>query len=201
MLRRRDGGGSLARALATASHHVSEGAVRRRLRDWKGSVGSSPRQGARYCAGDVAGERGVVLRAIEAYNRDDWDAFFKTWLRASLADFSSRESVLGAASSDLIRFGQSLEEFRETWESRSAGAPRIQRSPGDPRSGALDPAPEGAWRDSRWSFVSSLGCSQSATEQNRAWSRCTKSAGSPRSRRAVGVGDVAGERGAHPFHL
>ena len=40
----------------------------------------------------------------------------KTRLRASR--WTSRgQSVLGAASSDLIRFGESLGEFRETWES------------------------------------------------------------------------------------
>ena len=53
----------------------------------------------------------IVKANIDAYNREDWDAFFsKTRLRAS--SWTSRgQSVLGAASSDLIRLGESWRKY------------------------------------------------------------------------------------------
>ena len=58
----------------------------------------------------------IVKANIDAYNREDWDAFFKDFAPGSELDFSRAigpwRGVFG-----LDRARRVMEEFRETWES------------------------------------------------------------------------------------
>ncbi len=109
--------------------------------------------------------------------------FSKTRLRAS--SWTSRgQSVLGAASSDLIRFGESSGEFRETWESArlephefiEAGdlvvVPLTQHLKG---RGGIEVVARGHL------------CVDNPQRSNRAGHHVPRAAGSPRSRGPVGA--------------
>ena len=69
----------------------------------------------------------IVKAAIDAVNREDWDAVFQDAAPGFELDFSRALGLMaGVFGLDQIR--RVLAEFAGHWESVSDGAPRIHRS-------------------------------------------------------------------------